>query len=122
MRKVFTALLFSLFAFAAQAQQVLCPGTGTPVPIADAAGFTCVPAPFGAGTQPTFRTNASGTVVYWYCPNADQTWNLQFAVASYAWLQTAQPASDLSVLIGSTNDALTAFNALFAKNKSASIA
>lgn len=46
------------------------------------AGYDCSPSPIGTGTLPTTRSNAAGTVVWWYCPVAGGGWRVDWAAVT----------------------------------------
>lgn len=89
MKRFFACLLLCMSALAG-AQTSPC---GLPPPQVGYVDLTaqptlaCVPGPvLGMGTAPTFRSNSAGTIVWWYCPQPDGSWSLQFRAATAAVL------------------------------------
>jgi len=80
-----------------------------------AAAFPCAPAPIGGGTVPTFRSNAAGTVAWWYCPSPGGEWILNFAAATAARMSASSLFDDAYTVITSPNPK-AAFDAIAAKN------
>lgn len=79
-----------------------------------ATGYACAPAPAGAGTLPTLRTNGAGAVVWWYCKAAGR-WTPQWAAATAERLSVGSIAAD-AYAVAIAADPLAAVNALAAKN------
>lgn len=79
------------------------------------AGFRCAPAPIGDGTLPTFRSNAAGTVAWWYCPNAGGNWHLNWAAGTAASLSASHFLAEAYAVVTAV-DAKAAFQAAVAKN------
>ena len=79
--------------------------------------FNCAPAPVGNGTLPVLRSNAAGTVAWWYCPMPGNVWRLNWAAATAAQLALTNLAAQAQEVI-SSNDSMATFNAIVAKNLS----
>lgn len=77
-------------------------------------GFDCLPGPVGAGTLPTTRHNAAGSVAWWYCP-VGAGWRTNWAVATAAQMSVSNLFSELRAVLGAA-DPRAAFNASVSKN------
>jgi len=78
-------------------------------------GFDCSPGPIGAGTLPTTRSNAAGTVAWWYCPAPGGAWRVNWAAATAAQLSARNLLSETRAVIGAA-DPKAAFSAAVSKN------
>lgn len=78
-------------------------------------GFDCAPKPIGDGTLPTFRSNAAGSVAWWYCPSASGHWKPNWAVATAARLSGKKLFDDVTTVVTAA-DPKAAFNAVVAAN------
>ncbi len=76
--------------------------------------FHCAPPPVGKGTWPKLRSNAAGTVAWWYCPGASGSWSLSFAAATAANLSAAKVWDDIYKIM-TASDSVAAFHALVAE-------
>ena len=76
--------------------------------------FHCAPSPIGKGTWPKLRSNAAGTVAWWYCPSASGGWSLHFAAATAANL-SATKAWDEIYTVMTASDSVAAFHAVVAQ-------
>ena len=95
-------------------------GAATPSAYVDLAtshgGFDCLPGPVGAGTLPTTRHNAAGSVAWWYCPvGAGRRVNR--AAATAAQMSVGNLISEARSVLGAS-DPRAAFNAAVSKNVS----
>lgn len=77
-------------------------------------GFDCLPGPVGAGTLPTTRHNAAGSVAWWYCP-VGASWRTNWAVATAAQMSVGNLFSEVRAVLGAA-DPRAAFNAAVSKN------
>ncbi len=95
------------------------PATATKVPYTDLAaaqvGFQCAPSPVGNGTLPTLRSNAAGTVAWWYCPSDTGAWQLNWGAATAASLSASHVLAEAYAVLTAT-DSTAAFHASVAKN------
>ncbi len=95
------------------------PASATKIPYADLAssqtGFQCAPSPLGNGTLPTFRSNAAGTVAWWYCPSSSGHWRLNWGAATSASLSASHVLAELYTVMTAA-DPRAAFHAVVAKN------
>ena len=95
------------------------PASSVRLPYADAAsgavGYHCAPSPIGSGTLPTLRSNAAGTVAWWYCPSASGTWTVNGAAATAARL-SARNALAEAYTVMNADDPKAAFRATVEKN------
>ena len=78
-------------------------------------GFDCSPGPIGAGTLPTTRSNAAGTVAWWYCPAPGGAWRVNWAAATAAQLSARNLLAETRAVI-SASDPKAAFSAAVSKN------
>lgn len=78
-------------------------------------GFDCSPAPIGGGTMPTIRSNAAGTVAWWYCPTAAGDWRVNWAVATAAQLSLRNLFAEFRAVLAAA-EPREAFNAAVARN------
>jgi len=78
-------------------------------------GFDCAPGPIGAGTLPTTRSNAAGTVAWWYCPAPAGTWRVNWAAATAAQLSARNLLAETRAVI-TASDPRAAFSAAVSKN------
>ena len=78
-------------------------------------GFGCAPFPVGKGTTPTVRSNAAGTVAWWYCPADGGQWRLDWAAATAESLSGKDLLDDAYKVIAAA-DSKAAFNAITAMN------
>lgn len=78
-------------------------------------GFDCSPGPIGAGTLPTTRSNAAGTVAWWYCPAPGGAWRVNWAAATAAQLSARNLLAETRAVI-SASDPRAAFSAAVSKN------
>ena len=78
-------------------------------------GFDCSPGPIGAGTLPTTRSNAAGTVAWWYCPAPGGAWRVNWAAATAAQLSARNLLAETRAVI-SAADPKAAFSAAVSKN------
>jgi hypothetical protein len=83
-------------------------------------GFQCAPSPLGNGTWPRLRSNAAGTVAWWYCPGSSGEWYLNFAAATAANLSASKLWDDIYAVI-TASDPVAAFHAAVAKRVTASM-
>jgi hypothetical protein len=79
--------------------------------------FECAPAPIGSGTMPTVRSNAAGTVAWWYCPHPDGKWHVNWAAATAELLSARNLMSEAHAVLTS-KDPKGTFDAIVAKNVS----
>jgi len=95
------------------------PASAIKVPYADVAsstgGFQCAPSPVGSGTLPTLRSNAAGTLAWWYCPSASGKWQLNWAAATAASLSASNVLAEVSAVVTAA-DPIAAFHAVAAQN------
>ena len=95
------------------------PASATKVPYTDLAatkvGFQCAPSPVGNGTLPTLRSNAAGTVAWWYCPSETGGWQLNWGAATAASLSPSHVLAEVHAVV-SAADSKAAFHASVAKN------
>jgi hypothetical protein len=82
-----------------------------------AAGYPCAPSPIGSGTLPTLRSNAAGSVVWWYCPSASGRWTANWAAATAARLSARNAFAEASAVI-KADDPMAAFRAAVDRNVS----
>lgn len=80
--------------------------------------FHCAPSPIGKGTWPKLRSNAAGSVVWWYCQGASGRWSLSFAAATAANLSVVKVWDDLYKVM-TASDSVAAFHALVAERVTA---
>jgi len=80
-----------------------------------AGGFRCAPSPIGEGTLPTLRSNAAGTVVWWYCPSASGRWQLSWGAATAERLRAGHLMAELYTIV-TAPDRKAAFDATVAAN------
>ena len=80
--------------------------------------FHCAPSPVGNGTWPKLRSNAAGSVAWWYCPGASGGWSLSFAAATATNLSAAKVWDDIYKVI-TASDLIAAFHALVAERVTA---
>jgi hypothetical protein len=78
------------------------------------ADFYCAPSPLGSGTWPKLRSNAAGTVAWWYCPGARGGWSLSLAAATSANLSATKLWTELYAAM-SAPDSVVAFHAMVAE-------
>ena len=83
-------------------------------------GFQCAPSPLGSGTWPRLRSNAAGTVAWWYCQSSSGEWYLNFAAATAANLSASKLWDDIYTVI-TASDPVAAFHGAVAKRVSASM-
>jgi hypothetical protein len=83
-------------------------------------GFQCAPSPLGSGTWPRLRSNAAGTVAWWYCQGSSGEWYLNFAAATAANLSASKLWDDFYTVI-TASDPVAAFHAAVAKRVTASM-
>jgi hypothetical protein len=77
-------------------------------------GFQCAPSPLGNGTWPKLRSNAAGTVAWWYCLSSSGEWHVNFAAATAANLSASKIWDDIYTVI-TASDSVAAFHAAVAK-------
>ncbi len=77
-------------------------------------GFDCTPGPVGAGTLPTTRHNAAGSVAWWYCPRG-AGWRVNWAAATTAQMSVGNLLSEARSVLAAS-DPRAAFNAAVSKN------
>jgi hypothetical protein len=80
-------------------------------------GFQCAPSPLGSGTWPRLRSNAAGTVAWWYCQGSGGEWYLNFAAATAANLSASKLWDDIYTVM-TASDPVAAFHAAVAKRVS----
>lgn len=78
-------------------------------------GFGCAPFPVGSGSVPTLRSNAAGSVAWWYCPAAEGKWRLNWAVGTADSLSGKNLYDDAQKVITAPNPR-AAFNEVSARN------
>jgi hypothetical protein len=83
-------------------------------------GFQCAPSPLGSGTWPRLRSNAAGTVAWWYCKGSGGEWYLNFAAATAANLSASKLWDDIYAVMTAA-DPVAAFHAAVAKRVTASM-
>jgi hypothetical protein len=83
-------------------------------------GFQCAPSPLGSGTWPRLRSNAAGTVAWWYCQGSGGEWYLNFAAATAANLSASKLWDDIYAVM-TASDPVAAFHAAVAKRVTASM-
>ena len=71
--------------------------------------------PIGNGTLPTLRSNAAGTVAWWYCPTESGKWQLNWAAATAASLSASNTFAEIYNVVTAT-DPIAAFHAATSKN------
>lgn len=79
------------------------------------ANFDCSPAPIGAGTAPTIRTNTAGTVAWWYCATPNGQWRVNWAVATSEQMSVRNMVAEIRAVL-LADDRGAAFDAAVAKN------
>jgi hypothetical protein len=77
--------------------------------------FECAPAPVGAGTMPTLRSNDAGTVAWWYCPQPGGKWHANWAAATAEVLSAKNLMSEVYAVV-TAKDPRGTFDAIAAKN------
>jgi len=65
--------------------------------------------------MPTLRSNAAGTVAWWYCPNDSGNWQLNWAAATAASLSASSVFAEIYAVVTAT-DPIVAFHAAASKN------
>jgi len=78
-------------------------------------GFDCAPAPIGSGTAPTFRSNAAGSVVWWYCATPNGQWRVNWAAATAEQMSARNLFAQVRAVL-TASDQKAAFNAAVARN------
>ena len=78
-------------------------------------GFGCAPFPVGSGSMPTLRSNAAGSVAWWYCPAPGGKWHLNWAAGTADSLSGKNLFDDAYKVI-TAPDPRAAFNAATARN------
>jgi len=78
-------------------------------------GFDCAPAPIGGGTAPTFRSNAAGSVAWWYCATPNGQWRVNWAAATAEQMSARNLFAQFRAVL-TANDRKAAFNAAVARN------
>ena len=78
-------------------------------------GFGCAPRPIGAGTFPTTRSNAAGSVAWWYCPVAGGGWRIAWAAATTEQMSVSNLLGEVRAIVAAS-DPNAAFAAVVAKN------
>lgn len=122
MKRFHVLLMASLsgWAFAEPAK----PEVASPTPAARGAyvdlapsnsGFDCSPAPIGNGTMPTVRSNAAGTVAWWYCATANGEWRVNWAAATATQMSVRNMFAEFRAVLLAA-DPKAAFTAAVAKN------
>lgn len=81
-------------------------------------GFQCAPSPVGNGTWPRLRSNAAGTVAWWYCQGSSGEWYLNCAAATAANLSASKLWDDIYT-VTTASDPVAAFHAAVAKRVTA---
>lgn len=66
-------------------------------------GFGCAPFPVGSGSVPTLRSNAAGTVAWWYCPATGGKWRLNWAAGTADSLSGKNLVADAQKVITAEN-------------------
>jgi len=77
--------------------------------------FGCAPFPVGSGTLPTMRSNAAGSVAWWYCPTGAGKWRLNWAAGTADALSGKNLFDDAYRVITAENPR-AAFDAITSKN------
>lgn len=121
MKRALLALMVSMCG-AAFAQPVGAPAgaaSGVTRGLVDLAaspgGFGCTPRPIGAGTFPTTRSNAAGSVAWWYCPIDGGGWRITWAAATAEQMSASNLLAEMRAILGAA-DPNAAFAAAVAKN------
>lgn len=78
------------------------------------ARFHCAPSPLGNGTLPKWRSNAAGTVAWWYCPGVSGKWSLNVAAATAAHLSVNRLWDEIYRVM-TASDSVAAFHAVVAE-------
>ena len=78
-------------------------------------GFGCAPSPVGDGTFPTTRSNAAGSVAWWYCPTPGGGWRISWAVATAEQMSVSNLLAQAQAVVTAA-DPKAAFAAAVARN------
>lgn len=78
-------------------------------------GFACAPSPVGSGTFPTTRSNAAGSVAWWYCPTPGGGWRVSWAVATAEQMSVSNWLAQAQAVVTAA-DPKAAFAAAAARN------
>src|ERR1019366_3751150 len=120
MKRLLLALLLLPALVLAQAVGP-CAIVGPPVSYGDflsGGAYACTPGPLGQGTTPSIQTNSAGTTVWWYCPQAGGSWQVEWATATFAVLTPAYLSALATALVGvvASPSPVAALNSLMTSN------